>query len=120
MSLEFYKLLHIIGIVLLTTGLVGVLTLRWSGQTLFGKVKTFSFVTHGLGLVLILVSGFGLLARLGLFSAIPVWAYIKILVWGLMALAISLLKRKGHLGWPLYLAILFLFIVAAYNGIFKT
>ncbi len=119
MSLEFYKLLHVTGIFLLVTGLVGVLILRWSGQTLFGKVKTFSFVTHGLGLVLILVSGFGLLARLGLFGSIPIWAYIKILVWGLMALAISLLKRKGHLGWPLYLGILFLFVVAAYNGIFK-
>ena len=65
MPYEFYKILHLTGLVLLFSGLVSLLTLKAIGAEVNGAAKKFSFIAHGIGLFLILLSGFGLLARLG-------------------------------------------------------
>lgn len=119
MTYEFYKVLHLSGIFLLTSGLMGVFFTVWSGSSLQGKVKSASFALHGLGLVLILVSGFGLLAKLGLAKDMPNWAYAKMGIWMVFALAISVLKRKAQLGMPLYILLLACYAVAAYLGVYK-
>lgn len=121
MPYEIYKILHLTGIFLLISGLVGMLTLVWSGHGPTGKVKTFAFVTHGLGLLFLLVSGFGLLARMGFMhdSSWPGWVYVKITIWFIMGGVIALLKRKGHIGWPLYFILMAIFITAAYMGVYK-
>ncbi len=115
---EFYKMIHVIGIFLLISGLISLFVLAWSKQELKGKIKTFSFILHGTGLLFILVSGFGLLARLKLMP-MPSWAYGKLIFWGLFALAISLVKRKGSSGFPIYAALLVLFFGASYLAIYK-
>ena len=38
-------------------------------------------IVHGVSLLLILVAGFGLLAKLGLAGSWPLWVTVKILVW---------------------------------------
>ncbi len=114
MSYEFYKMLHITGIVLLFSGLVTLLTMKVAGIPLEGTSKRFAFLAHGLGLVLILVAGFGLLARLGLVSSMPSWVYIKIAIWLYFGLAIALIKRKGQLGWKLYIPLILVFMIASY------
>lgn len=119
MPYELYKVIHLLGLFLLISGLITAFTLTSNGHALAGKVKTFAFALHGLGLVLILVSGFGLLARLGLAREMPVWAYIKLGVWGVFALYISVIKRKGQIGWPLYVSMLSVFLVAAYLAVYK-
>lgn len=119
MSYEFYKFLHLTGIFLLISGLMGVFFTVWSGQNLTGKIKSASFALHGLGLVFILVSGFGLLAKLGLAREMPTWAYAKLGLWAVFALIISLLKRKSHIGMPLYVLLLVCYCAAAYIGIYK-
>ena len=119
MPYEFYKIMHLTGIFLLISGLMMAYAITSSGHALAGKIKTFSFATHGTGLVLILVSGFGLLARLGLAREMPVWAYVKFAIWGAFAIFISILKRKGQLGWPLYVAMLGVFMFASYTAVMK-
>ncbi len=120
MPYEIYKILHLTGIFLLVSGLVGVLALAWSGHGMKGPVKTFAFITHGTGLLFLLVSGFGLLARLGLArEAMPMWIYVKLSIWLIMAVMISALKRKGAIGWPLYFLMLAIFMTATYFGIYK-
>jgi hypothetical protein len=119
MSYEFYKILHLLGLFLLTSGLMGVFFTVWAGAPLQGKVKSASFALHGLGLVFSLVSGFGLLARLGLVSGLPTWVYYKLGLWAFFALAISVLKRKGHMGMPLYILLLLGYFCAAYIGVMK-
>ncbi len=119
MPYELYKVIHLLGLFLLISGLITAFTLTSNGHALAGKVKTFAFALHGLGLVLILVSGFGLLARLGLAREMPVWAYIKLIIWGVYALYISVIKRKGQIGWPLYVSMLSVFLVAAYLAVYK-
>jgi hypothetical protein len=119
MPYEFYKFLHFFGLFLLISGLMGVFVTTWNGQQLVGRIKVFSFSLHGLGLFLILLSGFGLLARLGLAREMPTWAYVKLAIWGTLALFVSLLKRKGHLGWPIYLTLLTVLLFAAYTATYK-
>ena len=119
MSYEFYKIIHLTGIVLLFTGLTGLLTLKMAGAEVSGKVKKLVFSAHGLGAFLILLGGFGLLARLQLTSNIPNWAYAKLAIWLIAAGGISVVKRKGQLGWPIYIGLLLLFITAAWLAIQK-
>ena len=119
MPYEIYKIIHLTGIFLLISGLMMAYAITSSGHALAGKIKTFSFAAHGTGLVLILVSGFGLLARLGLAREMPMWAYVKFAIWGIFAIFISILKRKGQLGWPLYVAMLGVFMFASYTAIYK-
>ena len=44
------------------------------------KNKKLLSITHGVGLLISLVAGFGLIARLGLHS-FPVWVWVKLLIW---------------------------------------
>ncbi len=119
MSYEIYKIIHLLGLVLLFSGLVGLLTVRMSGGQLAGSTKSLVFASHGVGLVLLLLGGFGLLARLGLTHDIPNWVFIKIAAWLILGGAIALVKRKGQIGWPLFLSMILIFLIAAYFAIMK-
>jgi len=119
MSYEFYKIIHLVGIAMVLTGLTGLLTVKMSGGTLEGKTKSLVFSAHGVGLLLVLVSGFGLLARLGLAQAIPGWVFGKLAIWLILGGFVALLKRKGQIGAPLYFLLLAIFTVAAYLAVAK-
>ncbi len=119
MSYEFYKIMHLLGLVLLFSGLVGLLTVKMTGGKVEGSTKSLVFASHGIGLVLLLVGGFGLMARLQLTQAMPNWIYVKLAVWLFMGGAIGLVKRKGHIGWPLFLSLILFFLIAAYFAVYK-
>ena len=51
MSYEIYKIIHLVAIVLLFSGLVGLLTVQMNGGVLVGKVKSMVFLSHGVGLM---------------------------------------------------------------------
>ena len=119
MSYEFYKIVHLTGIVFLFCGLVGLLTLKMAGAEVNGRTKKLIFFSHGLGAFLVLLGGFGLLARLNIAQNIPNWAYAKLLIWLLAGGAIALVKRKGHMGWPIFAGLMLLFVSAAWLAILK-
>lgn len=119
MSYEFYKIIHLIGIVLLLTGLTGLLTVKMVGAEVQGKTKTLVFLTHGIGSLFILISGFGLLARLGLIQSLPGWVYGKLLIWLFFGGIMTVFKRKGQIGTPLYFLSITVFIIAAYLAVMK-
>ena len=79
-SYEVYKIIHLLGLVLLFSGLVGLLTVKMSGGKLEGSTKSLVFISHGVGLLFLLVGGFGLLARLQLAQNMPNWVYIKLII----------------------------------------
>lgn len=83
-SYEIYKILHILSILLVFISLTAY---AFSHRKVFG-------LFHGVGLVLILVSGFGLLARLGLVKGFPQWIWVKLGVWVLIGATYSIAKRK--------------------------
>ena len=119
MSYEFYKILHLTGLILLFSGLASLLTLKITNVAIEGSVKKFTYMAHGIGLFFILLSGFGLLARLNLVTGLPNWAYIKLAIWLYFGLFVVLIKKRGHMGWILFAPMLAVFIIAAYTAIIK-
>lgn len=96
MSYSFYKIIHLVGLasLLVSLGMGIAYFLASAGQK--KAMRIWVFAMHGVGLALILVSGFGLLARLGLTSGMPNWVLAKLGIWALLALSISLIKRKAN------------------------
>lgn len=111
---EVYKWLHLLCIMLFI-GLSSVML--WYG----GKIKVFSILT-GIASVLILVTGLGLMANLGIKHAEPwpLWIKIKLGVWLFLTILVPVVhKRLPKIGkmmfWLMYLS----FALASYSAIYK-
>ena len=116
MSYEFYRVLHVFAIILLFTSL-GALAAT-AGAT-SGGLRRLASIAHGVALVIILVAGFGLLARLGMFGAIPNWAWAKFGLWLLLGAAVVPLNRKPALAPWVWAALPFIGGLAAWLAITK-
>lgn len=116
LSYQTYKMMHYLGFMLLFFGIGGILIPAIAGIKLQGKPRVVSFVLHGLGMLFILVGGFGMLARLQI-GGIPPWVHVKLAVWLALGFAIGLAKRMPS--WALLLAILFMAMIAPYMAIYK-
>jgi hypothetical protein len=108
MSYEFYTMLHVTGVIFLFSAL-GVLAAT-AGATRT-PLRRAASIAHGVALAVILVAGFGLLARLGFFGNIPGWAWTKMVLWLVLGASVVLLKRKPEWALGLWLS------VAAVGGI---
>lgn len=99
MSPTFYYVLHLLGIVLIFLG-YGALIARSFLQVEAPPLKRLGSMTSGIGLLLVLVAGFGLQAKLG--YGLPPWLVLKIVVWlalGAMTALINRQPRKAQLWW---------------------
>ncbi|MEM7354468.1 MAG: hypothetical protein AAF657_26915 [Acidobacteriota bacterium] len=117
MSPSLYKVLHILG-VLLSFAAIGGLTL----QALLGKdeknaARKLAGMTHGVALLLILITGFGMLAKLGL--GFPTWVWIKVVIWLLIGASIAFIRRLPHLATVFWFGLPVLGAFAAYLAIYK-
>jgi len=105
MSYEIYKIIHLLGLFMLFLAYGGVLTNAFAGQTKEQlPQRKFIFMTHGLGLLLALVGGFGLLARTG--AGWPIWIFMKMGLWVIMLLLANLIFRKPQLAKKLWVLII--------------
>ena len=76
-------------------------------------------ITHGAALVIILVSGFGLLARMGIAKfPWPGWVYFKLVVWLVFGAAFSA-ARNSKRAKPVWLVVLFVACAAAIVALHK-
>lgn len=122
MSYQFYNLLHILGIVLVFMGL-GALAFHGAngGDKASNKVRGLVMATHGLGMLLLIVAGFGLLAKTGaMASGLPGWIHPKLLIWVLLGVAPVVLIRKPNTSKLVWFALPLLAATAAYFGINHT
>lgn len=119
MSYEFYKILHVLGIVLVFMALGAQAFHGANGGTKqTNKVRGMVMATHGVGVVLLLVAGFGMLAKVQSMSAgLPGWLHPKLLIWVLIGAAPAILNRKPEWGKILWFALPLLAVGAAYFGI---
>ena len=93
MSYQFYKILHLMGLLSLFMGAAFIVILAATKQLHQRSLKALSYTLHGIGATLVFVSGFGMAARLQIFGDIPGWMYQKILIWVLITLGIVFFKR---------------------------
>lgn len=91
MSYSFYKIWHVLGIVTLFLGF-GWLLLSAQLQK-WKELKRTGLILHGVGLVSILISGFGLAARLDMIKALAPWVHVKITIWVILGLMVIFTKR---------------------------
>lgn len=112
MSYEFYKVLHLTGLVTLFAAL-GALSIVAAGRR-----KPFA-ILHGIGAVILLVAGFGLLARLQLMQNLGLWVYGKIAIWLVLGTTPVILRRKPNLALATLMVSLVLGVIAACLAIFK-
>lgn len=117
MDITIYKLLHVLGIFLVFQGIGAAVVL--AGAAPGSPWRRASIIGHGIGLLLILVAGFGMLARLGIIAATPGWVWVKLVVWVVLgALPFVLRRYPGATRWVWGSAI-GLGVLAASMAIFK-
>ncbi len=114
-SYGVYKIIHLLGVMMVFMSIGGLATnaiiRREQGQDWRRGLA----VTHGIGMVLSLVAGFGLLARLGVVhGSLPIWVWAKLLIWGIFGLMSAVLMRKPSSGKWLWMGSLVLGGLAAY------
>lgn len=114
MSYEFYKGLHLVGLFLLFASLGGLsIHVANGGDKASNQARGLLAGTHGVGLLLALVAGFGMLAKLHISPAEP-WVIGKIALWLTFGAAVAIPYRKPELAKPLFFALPVLGAVGAY------
>jgi hypothetical protein len=119
---DFYEILHIIGIALLFVAIGGVATHAANGGTkASSSTRGLMGSIHGLGALLILVGGFGMLARIGFQHGtnFPGWLWVKIIIWVILSAIVLLPYRTPALARPLVLTLPLLAGVAVYMALYK-
>jgi hypothetical protein len=118
MPYTVYKLIHLTGILFLFATAGGVALYIANGGTRENNVAgRWVSAIHGLTLVLILVSGFGLVARIG--TGFEPWVWTKLGLWFIIGSFALLPLRKPNLGYRFFLLFPLLGALAASMAIFK-
>ncbi len=109
MPYEFYKVLHLLAILVLFTAMGGLamVTLRGGTDEELKAARKPLVILHGVALLVIFVAGFGLMAKLGMMqSGWPKWIFGKLAVWLVLGGAVAMLKRPmGNNTWYLILPV---------------
>lgn len=117
---SFYKLVHLLGIFMLFLSVGGLIHHILNGGTKAANAwRKQTAITHGIGIFLILLGGFGMLARLGLSWPFPGWVMAKIAIWIAMGGMLALVYRRPQSGRFFWLLVLVLGLGAAYLAILK-
>ena len=118
-SLLFYKNMHLLGVFMLLVALGGLMLHQINAATRENIWRKPVAITHGVGLLLALVGGFGMLARLGIQWPWPGWVITKIVIWIIFGAVIGVLGRVPSLAKPLWWITIILGAVAAYLALNK-
>ena len=120
-SHQLYNLVHVIGIVLVVTALAGAAVLaRTRGDHEARETRRMLAVLHGIGAFLVLLGGFGMLARLDIVQGgLPGWIWVKLGVWAALAAALLLPYRRPAMARALVLSLPVLVGLAAWMALYK-
>ena len=114
-----YKFIHLLGIFLLFSGMGGLWAVAVSSSETFRtSIRRLAIAAHGAAMLLILVAGFGMMARLQISHSWPLWIWIKVVIWVLLAGYPVLLKRQQKPSGILFFLAPVLGAVAAYAALF--
>lgn len=119
---DFYEVLHIIGIAMLFVAIGGVAVHAANGgNTASSRTRPLVGSLHGLGALLILVGGFGMLARIGFQHGgnFPGWLWVKLIIWLVLSATVLLPYRRPALARPFLVLLPLLAGVAVYMALYK-
>ncbi|MDA8018353.1 MAG: hypothetical protein MPN21_12980 [Thermoanaerobaculia bacterium] len=120
MDLLTYKTLHAFSALLLLFSLGGlVLRALEADPEAKTSARKLGVVTHGIALLLLLVTGFGALAKLGIMANLPGWVWAKIVIWLFFGAIVTLIHRKPALLKPLWILLPVLAGVSAWLALYK-
>lgn len=118
MSHNVYKVLHLLGVVTAFMS-IGAVAIRAFLETPGGRDRAHKIagLTHAVAFLLLLVSGFGMLAKLKV--GFPAWVIAKLAIWVALGGIIALPRRQPQLAWAWWLLSMLLGGLAAYFGVMK-
>lgn len=133
MSHAFYNILHVLGLILIIQSVAAAVYFRMYGAgsaagsaantvtsaAVQNPARKMLSIMHGVGMLFILVSGFGMLARLGMTAGLPNWIYGKLVIWLVFGASIALVNRGKGSPMLWWILIVVLGGAAAWMGIFK-
>ena len=115
-----YKLLHLLGMVLLLLAFGGlILHAIVGGSKRDNPFRKPAIITHGLGMFLVLLGGFGMLARLGIHWPWPLWVYGKVVIWIVLGGLPALVYKSPATAKKLWIIIPLLAFIAACLAVIK-
>lgn len=121
-SHQLYNVVHVFGIALVVAALGGAaLLVMTEGTRDVRSARRLLAIMHGIGAFLVLLGGFGMLARLGIVqgASFPGWIWVKLVIWAVVAAALFVPYRRPAWARPLLLAVPVLIALAAYMAIYK-
>ncbi len=119
MSAEFYKVLHLLAILVLFTAMGGLamVGLRGGSDEEKKRFKQPLMILHGVALVVTFVAGFGLIAKMGL--GWPMWILGKLGVWLVLGGLAGLAAKRPALGNGWFIVLPALGAVGAALAVYK-
>lgn len=121
MSYQFYLVVHLIAVfmIVVSLGSIAVHMLNGGTRENFKPRKAMAMI-HGIGLLVALIAGFGLLAKLGAMrSGLPGWAIAKLVIWLVAGGFPVFIYRKPKIAALNLLMVFVLAGAAAYLAAFK-
>lgn len=121
---DLYEIVHIVGIALVMVAFGGIAVHAAEGGTRRGpRARRALLGAYGAGLFLVLLGGFGMLARIGAASggiaAFPGWLWAKLAVWTVLAAIMVMPYRRPGSLMPVLFATPLLAGLATYFALYK-
>ncbi len=119
MSYEVYKTLHFFGLIVAVLAVGGIFIQAKLQPANAIAYKRPMMIAHGIGVIIMLIAGFGLLARLNLMHPMPAWVWPKLLIWFYLGVAPTLVMRVPKIRDLVIWATPFILVTAAAFAVFK-
>lgn len=114
-SYAVYKVMHLVGAFMIILALGGAAANSINGVPKKNSWRKSMMITHGIGMILSLVGGFGLLARLGVVHGmLPGWALAKLGIWLVFGALVGVVAKKPNSAKFVWFLIILLGAAAAY------
>lgn len=121
-SLAFYKVVHLLGVAMVMVSLAGAAVASMTGDGFrTSPVRRLLSIMHGISGLLVLVGGFGMLARLGVMhgAGFPGWIWVKLVLFVIIGGLLLVPKHWPSFSKPLLVLLPLLVALAAYVAIYK-
>ncbi len=124
LSRDVYEIVHVVGIASVMLAFGGIASHAADGGTWKGpgSRRALKLAHHG-GMFLILLGGFGMLARIGIakggIASFPVWLWLKIALFLVLGATVALPYRRPRWAWPAFFATPLIAGLAVYLALYK-